>query len=146
MQDQPWLAVADWQLLIALGVRDGRASPAELREATGLPARTLTRALGRLDAAGLLAERSKRIVMLSSSAWTLVQEPTEPRRAVSGIDAPAVIRARAPSTEPAADDYDVLEDPDEELDVDEDKPPYDDEPDEPPGGGGFWAGVRGSLR
>jgi DNA-binding IclR family transcriptional regulator len=67
------VATADRRVLAALGARDGRASPAELRQATGLPPRTLTRALGRLALAGLLAERSKGIVVLSARGWLLLE-------------------------------------------------------------------------
>lgn len=67
----------DVRLLGVLSARGGGARPGELREATGLPARTLTRALGRLEEAGMLAERSKGIVRLSAPAW-LVLDAGEP--------------------------------------------------------------------
>jgi hypothetical protein len=40
--------------------------------------RTLTRALGRLDLAGLLAERSKGSVVLSARRWLLLEPPSQP--------------------------------------------------------------------
>ncbi len=73
MRDERAIVDVDLRLLGALGARAGRASPGELREATAVPARTLTRALGRLDDAGLLAERSKGVVRLSAFAWRLLQ-------------------------------------------------------------------------
>jgi len=144
----------DLRLLGALGARGGSASPRELREAIGLPARTFTRTLGRLDAAGLLAERSKGTVTLSASAWLLLQEPAEPERPAHRIDAPTVVRARAPSPFPETrreperrperpDEPDEPREPDGQPDVDADEPDYEDEPDETPDadtGGGFWRG------
>jgi len=73
-EQQRSIVDVDLRLLGALGARAGRASPRELREATALPARTFSRALGRLDDAGLLAERNKRAVRLSASAWRLLHE------------------------------------------------------------------------
>ena len=157
MQDQLAIGDADRRLLGALGARDGCASPAELREATGLPPRTLTRALGRLDAAGLLAERSKRIVTLSAPAWCLLQPASRPD-ADLGVEqrhraqTPAVFRARARSDERAstppareAPRFDLGEE--EQLDVDGDEPAYEDEWGESPvnARGGFWTGFLEGL-
>jgi DNA-binding transcriptional ArsR family regulator len=138
----------DLRLLGALGARGGSASPRELREAVGLPPRTFTRTLGRLDAAGLLAERSKGTVTLSASAWLLLQKPAEPKRPARRTDAPAVIHAWAPFSSPETrreperrpeqpdepwepdDEPGAVEEPDGQLDVDADEPAYEDEPDE----------------
>jgi hypothetical protein len=87
------------RLLGVLGARGGRSSPGGLREATGVSARTLTRALGRLDEAGLLAKRSKRVVRLSAAAWQLLDRPQVATRQVQR----PVFRARVedrPSSAP----------------------------------------------
>ena len=153
----------DRELLAALGGRDGHATPGELREATALPARTLTRALGRLDAAGLLAERSKGIIRLSASAWQLLDPASQLGADLDGQQrhqarVPVVFRARArsgkhPSTAPARDaglHHDP--DPDGQLgageDEDEDDLAYVEE-DEPPDATarvGLWDGFLDGLR
>jgi hypothetical protein len=143
MEDQQRsITDADLRLLGVLGARDGRATPGELRKATGLAARTLTRALGRLDAEGLLAERSKGIVSLSASAWQLLDPTSRPGAEHDGQQrhqalVPTVLRPRARSREhcstaPARDANlrDDL-DPGEQLEVDEDDLSYIEE-DEPP--------------
>lgn len=137
MQDQRATTDTDRRLLGALGARDGHASPAELREATALSPRTFTRSLGRLDSAGLLAERSKRIVRLSASAWQLL-DPTsrpdadldvqEPRQAPAPIVRRRTRSRAQPSTAPARDaDPDPgaqLEGDDDDLaHIEEDEPP-----------------------
>lgn len=70
--------------------------------------------------------------MLSASAWLLLQQPAEPKRSVRGVDAPPVIRVRAPSSPPETrreperrseqpdGEPEALADPGE-LDVDEDE-------------------------
>jgi hypothetical protein len=79
MQGRVAILGTDRRLLAALGAPGGRASPAELRQATGLPHRTPTRALGRLEGAGLLEERSKSIVTLSARGWLLLEPTPRPR-------------------------------------------------------------------
>jgi hypothetical protein len=69
----------DRQLLGALGARGGSAAPGELREITQVPARTLARHLGRLDEAGLLAERSNGAVTLSPAGWQALYQSGPPR-------------------------------------------------------------------
>lgn len=81
-EDQSSFRDTELRLLGALGARGGSASPGELRDATAVPARTVTRALGRLDASGYLAERSKRSVRLSASGWALFS-PADPARSLA---------------------------------------------------------------
>jgi len=66
-------------ILGLLGARRGSASPRDLRETSGLPARTLTRALAGLERKCLLARRSKRRVELAAAGWLLLyMAPHEP--------------------------------------------------------------------
>jgi hypothetical protein len=62
---EPVLTASDRLVLRALRDRGGSATPGVLRVATGLPTRTISRALGRLQHAGLLGERSKGGVTLA---------------------------------------------------------------------------------
>ena len=158
MQRQATIADADQRLVAALGARAGRASPGELREATGLPRRTITRALGRLDGAGLLADRSKSIVTLSARGWFLLEPLSASgaehrvahgrrtqragafKASTRGDELPR--SARSPETDP---EFDL--DEEEQLDGDENTLGYEDELGESQATdarGGFWAGfVKG---
>jgi len=89
----------DLRLLGVLGARDGRAKPAELREATGIPPRTLSRALTRLDDAGLLEERSKATVTLSAAGWCLLQPALEVHHKGPQSTRPAPARPPGPDEE-----------------------------------------------
>jgi hypothetical protein len=84
----------DLRVLRALGARAGSESPRRLREATGLPARTCTRVLSRLHAAGLLSERSKAVVRLSPAGWALLQRPLREVRPGTGGNARAGCRSQ----------------------------------------------------
>ncbi len=62
---EPAPTPADRLVLRALQARGGSATPGVLRDATGLSARTVSRALSRLEHAGLLGQRSKGRVTLA---------------------------------------------------------------------------------
>jgi hypothetical protein len=82
MDGERSLTDTELRLVGVLGARSGSASPRELRETTRVPPRTLTRALGHLDKAGLLAERTKSVVRLSAGAWQLLDRPQATQRPV----------------------------------------------------------------
>ena len=130
----------DLRLLGVLGARDGRAKPAELREATGIPPRTLSRALTRLDDAGLLEERSKATVTLSAAGWCLLQPALEVHHKGPQSTRPAPARPPGPDEE-LGDEDELLG----ELDVDQEPDEHEllaIEQEQPEHAGGFLAGLR----